>query len=348
MSDPRDETICDVSATLLQLLKGTLGAANVVLGPPRNATTLLTLFLYKVIENAYLRNDGRRSLPADVDGRLVEQEPPLIVDLYYLLTAHHATDQLEAHRGLSRAMRVFYDNAILRGSAIQATKDRGLTSDSHAADHAEPDLDGGHDPDLERVPRYAVRDFRDLSRDAGSHRIESDARNRPRRRPDSPSRALAADRSRSLEMADVLSALAPDTLTRSVWVVVDPRDAATGARVSATLRVRLRNVAAEPVLSRSGLYCFTDLNLAAANYVVDVQPLGEAQDRYFGGETEFPLQVPPVSGKPLDRNAVAVDLFPRPAYPFGDRDIPGARTTAEGERRQRGRRGRHHPDSRWL
>jgi hypothetical protein len=130
MSDPRDETICDVSATLLQLLKGTLGAANVVLGPPKNATTLLTLFLYKVIENPYLRNDGRRSLPLDVDGRLVEQEPPLIVDLYYLLTAHHATDQLEAHRGLSRAMRVFYDNAILRGSALQATKDRGLASDT--------------------------------------------------------------------------------------------------------------------------------------------------------------------------------------------------------------------------
>jgi Pvc16 N-terminal domain len=130
MSDARDETICDVSATLLQLLKGTLGVANVALAPPRNATTLLTLFLYKVRENPHLRNDARRSLPVDVDGKLVEQEPPLMVDLYYLLTAHHATDQLEAHRALSRAMRVFYDNAILRGSVIQATKDRGLTSDA--------------------------------------------------------------------------------------------------------------------------------------------------------------------------------------------------------------------------
>ena len=130
MSDIRDETICDVSATLLQLLKGTLGAANVALAPPKNSNTLLTLFLYKVLENPHLKNDARRSLPVGADGTLVEQEPPLVVDLYYLLTAHHATDQLEAHRAISRAMRVFYDNAILRGSIIQATKDRGLTSDT--------------------------------------------------------------------------------------------------------------------------------------------------------------------------------------------------------------------------
>jgi hypothetical protein len=130
MSDPRDETICDVSATLLQLLKGTLGPGNVALGPPKNASTLLTLFLYKVIENPYLKNEARRVVAVDANGALVEKEPPMVVDLYYLLTAHHATDQIEAHRALSRAMRVFYDNAILRGSSIQATKDRGLTSDA--------------------------------------------------------------------------------------------------------------------------------------------------------------------------------------------------------------------------
>jgi hypothetical protein len=120
-------------------------------------------------------------------------------------------------------------------------------------------------------------------------------------------------------MADISGALAPDTLTRSVWVVVDPRDAVTGARLSVPLRVRLRNVTATPKVSLSGLHCFTDLNLAAANYIVDVQPLGEAQARYFAAEREFLLQVPPVSVKPLDRNAVGVELFPRPAYPFGER-----------------------------
>lgn len=125
-----DETICDVSATLLQLLKGSLGATNVALSSPKNASTLLSLFLYKVMENPYLKNDERRVLPPGSDGKLVEQEPPLMVDLYYLLTAHHSTDLIEAHRALGRAMRVFYDNAILRGSALQATPNRGLTADT--------------------------------------------------------------------------------------------------------------------------------------------------------------------------------------------------------------------------
>lgn len=120
-------------------------------------------------------------------------------------------------------------------------------------------------------------------------------------------------------MADVTRALAPDRLTRSVWVVVHPRDAATGARVFAPLRVRLRNVAAQPLVSRSGVYCFNDLNLPAAKYIVEVQPLADAQSSYFGAEKEFLLQVPPVSGKPLERNPVSVDLFPRPSYPFVDR-----------------------------
>jgi hypothetical protein len=119
-------------------------------------------------------------------------------------------------------------------------------------------------------------------------------------------------------MANGTSVFAPDTLTRSVWVVVDPRDAVTGARVIAPLLVRLQDVAAQPILSRAGVYCFTDLNLAPAKYVVEVQPRAQAQSSYFGAEKEFLLQVPPVGGKPLERNPVSVDLFPRPAYPFAD------------------------------
>ena len=132
MSDPRDETICDVSATLLQLLKedsrrGERGARS---AEERRHHAADAVPLQGDRERLPQRMTDRRSLPAGVDGRLVEQEPPLIVDLYYLLTAHHATDQLEAHRGLSRAMRVFYDNAILRGSPIQDDQGRGLTSDT--------------------------------------------------------------------------------------------------------------------------------------------------------------------------------------------------------------------------
>jgi Pvc16 N-terminal domain len=130
----RDETIPDVSETLLKLLQSTFTANEVVLGPPKSAgaNTLLTLFLYKVTENPYLKNDNGLILQGQ-NGKLIEQQPPLVVDLYYLLTAH-ATGQnpfpfLNAHKALSRAMRVFYDNGILSGSVIQ-TSEAGLTADT--------------------------------------------------------------------------------------------------------------------------------------------------------------------------------------------------------------------------
>jgi hypothetical protein len=117
-------------------------------------------------------------------------------------------------------------------------------------------------------------------------------------------------------VADLARALAPDRITRSVWVVVDPRDVVTGERVSVPLRVTLRNVAARAIVSASGLYCFTDLNLPAAKYAVDVQPLRAAESLYLPARREFTLKVPPVSGAPLDRNLMTIDLFPRSAYPF--------------------------------
>lgn len=131
MSDPHEETLPDVSATLVRLLNNALGAGTATLGPPKAATTRLTLFLYRIVENAYLKNDSRR-VRKEVGGKLTEEEPPLVVDLHYLLTAHGLTAQpdepLKAHRALSRAMRVFYDNAILTGSDLQTTSPFGLTS----------------------------------------------------------------------------------------------------------------------------------------------------------------------------------------------------------------------------
>jgi hypothetical protein len=108
---------------------------------------------------------------------------------------------------------------------------------------------------------------------------------------------------------------APDNLGRSVWVVVDPRDFVTGARVLVPLQVRLKDVAAEPLAARSGVYCFIDLNLAPADYIVQVRPLPANSDRFFKAEKKFTLAVPALA-QPLKRNPVAVNLLPRPAYPF--------------------------------
>jgi hypothetical protein len=129
-----DETIRDVSRTLLDLLKTSLTdvAGRIALVSPKNpGTNLLTLFLYKVLENPYLKNQDRALLPPKPDGTLTEQSPPLTVDLYYLLTAYAGADILEAHRALSRAMRVLYDNGILRGSQLRSdVSSKGLTADS--------------------------------------------------------------------------------------------------------------------------------------------------------------------------------------------------------------------------
>jgi hypothetical protein len=122
-----------------------------------------------------------------------------------------------------------------------------------------------------------------------------------------------------MSMAELLRALEPDRLTRAVWVVVDPRDAVTGARVTLPLEVRLRRVDARPIFARSGVYCFTDLNLPAATYTVDVEPGSAAAAAYFPAARDFTLKVPGGATPPLDRNAVTVELLPRPAYPFGDR-----------------------------
>lgn len=111
-----------------------------------------------------------------------------------------------------------------------------------------------------------------------------------------------------------------DTTTRSVWVVVDPRDVVTGTRVPVPLEVQLRDAAANPIAAipiatRSGVYCFIDLNLAAGNYKVQVEAAKENRSRYLKTEKEFALTpIPPP--QTLKRNLVEVQLLPRSAYPF--------------------------------
>jgi hypothetical protein len=107
-----------------------------------------------------------------------------------------------------------------------------------------------------------------------------------------------------------------DRLERSVWVVVDPRDAVTGRRVPVPLEVRLKDVAAEPISAYSGVYCFTDLKLTTGNYTVQVRALKDDRTRYFDAEQGFTLTPIPPPADPLKRNIVEVKLLPRTSYPF--------------------------------
>lgn len=135
MNGTHVETLRDVSRTLVDLLKNNLTdvSGRIALASPKSAgTNLLTLFLYKVTENPDLKN-RERHVAAQPDGSLSQRPAPLTLDTYYLLTAHagEPPDPLEAHRALSRAMRVFHDNGILQGSLLRSDDpSTGLTAGS--------------------------------------------------------------------------------------------------------------------------------------------------------------------------------------------------------------------------
>ena len=124
-----DTVIADVGETLVQLLQDNMSdlvspEAILLFSPGEieaGDTPRLTLFLYQVIENDYLKNQEMQPLDATV-----LRYPPLTLDLFYMLTAYPASGiedrterTLEAHRLLGRAMRIFYDNAILSGLALK-------------------------------------------------------------------------------------------------------------------------------------------------------------------------------------------------------------------------------------
>jgi hypothetical protein len=74
----------------------------------------INLFLYKVEENSFLRNEDWTVKPGNTS-QLVP--PPLSLNLYYLMTPYAKNDpqtgNATAHEILGEAMRVFYENSII-------------------------------------------------------------------------------------------------------------------------------------------------------------------------------------------------------------------------------------------
>jgi len=118
--------IADVGATLIKLLRDNLTdltSNSIALHSPadltESSTTRLTLFLYNVMENPYMR---LQDMPLPQQGPI--PAPPLVLDLHYMLTAYSQlpdlTDRtLEEHQILGRAMKVFHDHATLGGAELQ-------------------------------------------------------------------------------------------------------------------------------------------------------------------------------------------------------------------------------------
>ena len=122
--------IADIGDTLIGLLRDNMSdliaPASVVLLSPADVddqNTRLTLFLYSVMENPHLRNQEVQNLSSTQ-----LRYPPLSLDLHYLLTTYSSnlipdrTERtMEEHRILGRAMRIFYDHAILSGTILQGS-----------------------------------------------------------------------------------------------------------------------------------------------------------------------------------------------------------------------------------
>jgi hypothetical protein len=123
------ESIQDASKTLITLLKANIAELNdqnaIVASPVEvrdQPDVRLTLYLYSITKTPECNNEEWL-----VVNHTQSRKPPLSLDLYYLLTVYPASIQaggnfhdanLESHRTLARAMRVFYDNGIVAGSAL--------------------------------------------------------------------------------------------------------------------------------------------------------------------------------------------------------------------------------------
>jgi hypothetical protein len=90
-----DTAIADIGATLIHLLREQLSdlipADSIGLHSPADVSgqnTRLTLFLYHIAENQYMRN--QEALVQD--GRILP--PPLAADLFYMLTAYSYVQDL--------------------------------------------------------------------------------------------------------------------------------------------------------------------------------------------------------------------------------------------------------------
>lgn len=119
--------IADVGQSLVNLLRENMTPEPIaqpesigLASPADKADISLGLFLYSIQEYGEIRQTQMRYKS---ENKL--QYPPIVLDLYYLLTAYSTAEQaskaIDEHRILGRAMQVLYDNSILRSSQLLGT-----------------------------------------------------------------------------------------------------------------------------------------------------------------------------------------------------------------------------------
>lgn len=83
-----------------------------------NSNTRLSVFLYQVVENNYLKN-----IEPEYVGRDRMQYPPLLVDLYYLFTPYAKNRETELII-IEKLLQVFHDNAVLKKELLKGSLKR--------------------------------------------------------------------------------------------------------------------------------------------------------------------------------------------------------------------------------
>lgn len=79
------------------------------------ASPRLSIFLYQVAEDAYLRNSGPEAVNSDK-----MRPPPLALDLHYLFTPYHQNREIELLI-LEKLMQVLYDYPVIRGNMLEGS-----------------------------------------------------------------------------------------------------------------------------------------------------------------------------------------------------------------------------------
>ena len=116
-----ETAISDVGEILITLLRDNMGIPpdTIMLISPgeieANDNVRLSLFLYQVIENPYMKNQEMQN----IDSAHLRY-PPLSLELYYMLTAHPASGipdrterTKEEHGILGKALQIIYNSSIL-------------------------------------------------------------------------------------------------------------------------------------------------------------------------------------------------------------------------------------------
>lgn len=129
--------IAAVSQALLDLLRDRFAARDELFSMDENAVSLvapdavgddsetrLSVSLYRLEENASMKN----AEPKPTADPTVSHDPPLALDLYYLVTAYpdgRSTDTTAAtvdqQRVLGAAMQTFHDNAVLDADQLHGS-----------------------------------------------------------------------------------------------------------------------------------------------------------------------------------------------------------------------------------